>query len=166
MKFIDIYNIDQSHVFYEFEKSFANIIDTKYSVLSNINISIIDINHIDDIIKGNNLLERSFFADTPYTCDSDGHCIVDYCDNYGMPLTLSEKHSLIAHEIGHFYLKQMKMQFINRIDEEIEADSFACSIGFQSELKSALIKLENYVQNSVLRKEIGDRINAIPDVLQ
>lgn len=162
MKFIDIYNIDQSHVFYEFEKSFASTIDCKYTVLSNIDISIIDINHIDDIIKGNPLIDKSYYEDTPYSCDSIGHCIVDYCDNYGLPLTLAEKHSLIAHEIGHIYLKQMKMQFINKIDEEKEADSFACSIGFQSELKSALIKLESCVQDPDLQKELKARISKIP----
>lgn len=162
MKIIDIYNIDQSHVFYDFEKSFARTIDCKYSVLSNIDISIIDINHIDDIIKGNPLIDKSYYEDTPYSCDSEGHCIVDYCDNYGLDLKLAEKHSLIAHEIGHIYFKQIKMPFNNKIDEEIGADRFACSIVPVSELKSALIKLEKCVQDSGLHNEISERIRKIP----
>ena len=162
MKIIDKYNIDYFHVFDEFEKSFASIIDSKYPVLSNVNISIIDINHTDDIIKENNLVDKKFFEDTPYSCDSDSHYIVDYCNNFGLTLTLAEKHSLIAHEIGHIYLQQMKMQFINKIDEEIEADRFARSIVPMSELKSALIKLESYVQNPGLQNELRVRISKIP----
>lgn len=161
MKIIDIYNIDQSHVFDEFEKSFANTIDCKYTVLSNIDISIIDINHIDDIIKGNLLIDKSYYEDTPYSCDSDAHFIVDYCDNYGLPLTLDEKHSLIAHEIGHIYLKLSKTNQGGLV-EELDADSFACAIGLQTELKSALIKLESFEQNSKLKDEIKVRISKLP----
>ena len=74
--------------------------------------------------------------------------------------TQDEKHALIAHEIGHLRCALYGCN-CNGFVGETHADDFACQLGLQSELKSALTKLLGIVQKSNVKSEIVQRINRL-----
>ena len=79
---------------------------------------------------------------------------------FGGNLTEDEKHALIAHEIGHIYLKLSNAN-LGELNEELAADKFAFSIGLQSDLKSALIKIAGLTKDQNLKKEIVNRASVL-----
>ena len=161
MKFIDRCGLDSFQDFDNFIQKYGNMICAQYQLLNGIVIDVTDINTAIMILC-NPIIDVDYFQDTPYCCNTEKLFIVDNLNMFiSIGFTEDERQALIAHEIGHIYLKLSKTNQ-GGLNEELAADQFACLLGLKSELKSALIKLENFVHNQVLKNEISVRINNLP----
>jgi hypothetical protein len=151
MYFIDNFKISSFTVFDSFINKYRQVLVTCYPLLNNTIINVVDINHVSSIDW---VFNQKDYDDSPYGCYTlDPYYIVDNEIGFGANLTEDEKHALIAHEIGHIYLKLSNANQ-GGLNEELDADRFACSIGLQSALKSALIKTARLTKDQKLKKEI------------
>lgn len=158
MNFIDNYNIGSFCDFDSFINKYKHIIVNLYSILNNIIINVVDINHVSSISL---VFNQKDYDDSPYGSNTlNPYYIVDNEIGFGANLTEDEKHALIAHEIGHIYLKLTNANQ-GGLNEELEADKFACSIGLQSALKSALIKVAGIDKALRQKDEIQNRASKL-----
>lgn len=158
MDFIDNFNISSFFDFDSFINKYKRIIVNLYSILNNIIINVVDINHVSSISW---VFNQKDYDDSPYGSNTlNPYYIVDNEIGFGANLTEDEKHALIAHEIGHIYLKLSNANQ-GGLKEELEADRFACTIGLQSALKSALIKVAGIDKASDQKDEIQYRASKL-----
>jgi len=158
MYFIDNFKISSFTVFDSFINKYRQVLVTRYPLLNNTIINVVDINHVSSISW---VFNPKDYDDSPYGCNTlDPFYIVDNEIGFGANLTENEKHALIAHEIGHIYLK-LSNKKQGGLVEELDADNFACFIGFQSALKSALIKTAEVTIDHDRKNEIQYRASVL-----
>lgn len=158
MKFIDKCGLNSFNDFDSFINKYRQIIVTHYPQLNNTIINVVDVDNVSIISE---VFKKADYEDSPYGSNTlDPYFIVDNEIGFGGNLTEDEKHALIAHEIGHIYLKLSNAN-LGGLNEELAADKFACSIGLQSDLKSALIKIAGLTKDQNLKKEIVNRASVL-----
>lgn len=156
MKFADKYGLNSFQDFYSFIQKYGGVIDANYHLLKGISIDVVN---PCTVSKYNSFFGINDYLDTPYACHTDMQIVVDN-ESISNQFTQDEKHALIAHEIGHLHCSLGGCK-CNGFVGETHADNFSCSLGLQSELKSALTKLLGAVQDTSVKSEIVQRINRL-----
>lgn len=156
MKFIDRYGLNSFQDFDSFIQNYGSIINEKYQLLNGISIDVVEPIMVAEY---NSIYTINDYKDTPYTCHTDMQIVVDNV-SISKQFTQDEKNALIAHEIGHLHCSLCGCK-CNGFVGETHADDFSCSLGFQSELRTALTKLLGVVQDPNLKSEIVQRINRL-----
>lgn len=158
MDFIDKCGLSSFQVFVSFIQKYEDVINAKYPLFNGIIIDVV--NPITAVkIYNNPLINEDYFQDTPYECHTKLFVVVDN-DKLSVQFTENEKYALIAHEIGHIHCSLSGCK-CNGFIGETHADDFSCSLGLQSELRSALTKLLGVVLDPNLKSEIVQRINRL-----
>jgi hypothetical protein len=156
MIFVDKYNLKSFQDFASFIQKFDNVINAKYQLLNGVSLDVVEPSMV---AQYNSIFSINDYNDTPYTCHTDMQIVVDNV-SISNQFMLDEKYALIAHEIGHLYTS-LNYGCPALWNDENEADDFACSIGLKQELKNALNKLLNIVQDTNRKAEIIQRINRL-----
>lgn len=158
MHFVNSYNINTFQVFNCFIQKYGVDIDNKYPLLDKMSFDVINPT-IAVKIFNNPLIDVTFYQETPYACDTKTLVVVDN-DVLSTQFAEEEKYAFIAHEIGHLHCSLCGCNCCGFVGET-HADDFACSLGLQSELRSALTKLLGVVLDPNLKSEIVQRINRL-----
>lgn len=158
MDFIDKCGLSSFQVFVCFIQKYEDAINAKYPLFNGIIIDVV--NPITAVkIYNNPLINEDYFQDTPYECHTTLYVVVDN-EKLSIQFDENERYALIAHEIGHLCCALYGCN-CNGFVGETHADDFACSLGLQSELRSALTKLLGVVHDSNLKSKIVQRINRL-----
>lgn len=139
-----LHNPHNFPIYSSFISKYSQIVDHVCPMLQSINIVMTDDEpcHLPPYLANNPLYERGCFH-SPFACKpqlehqnsiyNDIIMEVDSCYGY----SIDELHALIAHEIGHFYVKYTN-QILGHLPKEIEADRISCHIGLKDPLRSAI----------------------------
>lgn len=135
-------NIPSLEIFNKFNQKYGSIIDSKFSIIKDVELYVTDINNLKIIQNYNKYFSETDFEDSPYASHADYKFIID--NTYKCTFSDEEKMALIAHELWHIILGLNK-QSTDDLQEEESCDKFSFDLGLGKYLITALEKTKIYL---------------------